>query len=45
LKPQEAHGSLRLTLGRYTTEVEIDKVLEVLPRAIKRLRKISPLSK
>lgn len=42
LKPQEAHGSLRLSLGRWTTEEEINKVLEILPEAIKKLRKISP---
>ena len=41
LKPQEAHGSLRLTLGRWTKEKDIDYVLKVLPEAIKRLRKIS----
>lgn len=37
----QAHGSLRLTLGRYTTEKEIDKVLEVLPKVVENLRKIS----
>jgi len=42
LRPQEAHGSLRLSLGRWTTEEEIDKVLEVLPKVVKKLRKISP---
>ncbi|MBZ9572679.1 cysteine desulfurase [Patescibacteria group bacterium] len=42
LPPPEAHSSLRLTLGRYTTEKEIDKVLEVLPKIVQRLRKISP---
>lgn len=42
LKHQEAHGSLRLSLGRWTTEEEINKVLEVLPKAIKKLREISP---
>ncbi len=41
LSAEEAHSSLRLTLGRYTTEEEIDKVLEVLPAIINRLRKIS----
>jgi len=45
LKPQEAHGSLRLSLGRWTTKEEINKVLEVLPKAIKKLRKISPFKK
>jgi len=45
LKPQEAHGSLRLTLGRWTTEKEIDDVLEVLPEVVKKLRKISPFKR
>lgn len=42
LKHQEAHGSLRLTVGRWTTEKEIDYLLKVLPGIIKNLRKISP---
>ncbi len=42
LKPHQAHGSLRLTLGRWTKEKEIDYLLEVLPGVIKKLRKISP---
>jgi cysteine desulfurase len=41
LKPQEAHGSLRLTLGRWTKENDIGYVLKVLPEIIKKLRKIS----
>ncbi len=43
LKHEEAHGSLRLTLGRWTTEKEIYYVLKVLPQIIKKLRRISPL--
>jgi len=43
--PQQAHGSLRLTLGRLTTEEDIDTVLEVLPPIIAKLRAISPLLK
>jgi cysteine desulfurase len=42
LKPGEAHGSLRLSLGRWTTEKEIKYVLKVLPVIIKKLREISP---
>lgn len=42
LKPWQAHGSLRLSLGRWTTEKEINYVLKVLPEVIKRLRAISP---
>jgi cysteine desulfurase len=38
-----AHGSLRLSLGDDTTEEEVDRVLEVVPRIIKRLRDMSPL--
>ncbi|MBR5949491.1 MAG: cysteine desulfurase NifS [Clostridia bacterium] len=40
-----AHGSLRLTLGDDTTEEEVDYVLEVLPKVVERLRKMSPLYK
>ena len=43
LDEQEAHCSLRLTISRYTTEEEIDKVIEVLPEVISNLREMSPL--
>ena len=43
LSPVEAHGSLRLTLGRENTEEDVDYVLEVLPEVIGKLREISPL--
>ena len=42
LKPEEIHGSIRFSIGRFTTEKEIDYVLQVLPGIIKKLRKISP---
>lgn len=45
LKPHQAHGSLRLSLGRWTRERDINYVLKVLPGIIKRLRKISPFRK
>ena len=45
LKPEEAHGSLRISFGRFTTEEEIDYFLEKLPPIIERLRKMSPLKK
>jgi len=42
--PRElARGSLRLTIGKDNTEEDIDKVLEVLPQIIKRLRSISQI--
>jgi len=37
-----AHGSVRFSLSVYNTEAEIDKVIEVLPPIIRRLREISP---
>jgi len=45
LKPEQAHGSLRLSLGRWTKEKDIDYVLEVLPKVVKRLREISPFKR
>ena len=43
LKPQEIHGSLRISLGKYNTEEDIDYILEVLPKTVKKLREMSPL--
>jgi len=43
LKPEQAHGSLRLSLGRMTTKEEINYISEVLPGIVKKLRKMSPL--
>ncbi len=40
-----AHGSLRLSLGRDTTDENIDYVLNVLPKAVEELRAFSPLYK
>jgi cysteine desulfurase len=42
LKPEEAHGSLRLTIGKYTKKEEVNYVLKVLPGVVNKLRKISP---
>jgi cysteine desulfurase len=41
---EEAHGSLLVSLGRTTKESDIDKLIEVLPDSVKRLRKLSPLT-
>lgn len=38
-----AHGSLRLSLSDFTTEEEIDYVIEKLPEIVQRLRNMSPL--
>lgn len=39
--PEVAHGSIRFSLSRDTTDDEIDKVIEVLPQVIAKLRKVS----
>lgn len=42
ISPELAHGSLRFSLGKQTTEEEIDYVLEKLPEIVERLRKMAP---
>jgi len=42
LSPEIAHGSLRFSLGKYNKEEDVDKVLEVLPVIVEKLRKLSP---
>lgn len=39
-----AHGSLRLTLGKDSTDADVDAVLEVLPGIVARLRSMSPFN-
>jgi len=41
IPPEVAHASLRLTLGKDTTEQEISYVIKTIPPIIERLRKIS----
>lgn len=43
LNEVQAHGSLRLTLGRENTEEEASYVLDVLPEVVSKMRAISPL--
>ncbi|WP_303787047.1 cysteine desulfurase NifS [Azovibrio restrictus] len=37
-----AHGTIRFSLSRYTTEAEVDRVIEAVPPIIAQLRKLSP---
>jgi cysteine desulfurase len=39
-----AHGSVRFSLSRYNTREQIDYVAAVMPRAVERLREITPFS-
>ncbi len=43
LPHEKAHGSLRLTLGHFNTEEEVDVILKELPPIVSRLREMSPL--
>ena len=42
---EEAHGSLEITMGRFTREADVDTFVEALPGIVKRLRDMSPLTK
>jgi cysteine desulfurase len=43
IEPKVAHGAIRFSLSRYTTDNEIDRTLEVLPKVIARLRAVLPV--
>ena len=45
LKPEECHGSLRITMGRSNTEEEVDYVAECIVEAVDRFRGISALGR
>jgi cysteine desulfurase len=45
LAPEDARATLRLSLGRQSTEAEVDYALEIIPSVIERLRKLSPTYK
>ncbi|PVX23563.1 MAG: cysteine desulfurase NifS [Candidatus Bathyarchaeum sp.] len=44
LTHEQAHGSLVFTMGKKTSEEDVDYVIEVLPNVVKRLRALSPLT-
>lgn len=43
LKPEIARGAIRMSLGRFNTEEDIDVVLQELPEIVKNLRRISAI--
>lgn len=43
LMPLQANSSVRLSISKYTTEEEIEYFLEILPKVVDKLRKMSPL--
>lgn len=45
IDPRDAQGSVRFSLGRSTTDEEIDYVIEKFPGVVARLRSMSPLAR
>ncbi|XBC44370.1 MAG: IscS subfamily cysteine desulfurase [Buchnera aphidicola (Schlechtendalia peitan)] len=43
LKDELAHSSIRFSIGRYTTKLEIDYTIKIVHKAVDRLRNLSPL--
>lgn len=43
LNDELAHSSIRFSMGRFTTEQEIDRAIELIHQAVTRLREMSPL--
>jgi cysteine desulfurase len=43
LDPVQAHGSLRLSLGRENTKEEVHYVSKIIPQVVEKLRMMSPL--
>jgi len=42
--PEKAHGTIQITMGRFTKQSDTKKLIEVLPSVVERLRKMSPLT-
>jgi cysteine desulfurase len=45
LRPEECHGSLRITMGRSNTKEEVDYVAQSIAEAVERFRGISALGR
>jgi cysteine desulfurase len=42
LSPERTRGSMRFSFGRFNTDADVDKALEIIPRVIGRLRELAP---
>jgi len=45
LVPLQANSSIRMSISKYTTEEEIDYLLNVLPKIVEKLRRMSPIAR
>lgn len=41
--PERIHGSVRFSLGHFNTDADVDMALDIVPRAVDRLRTLSPI--
>ena len=44
LDSERTRGSMRFSFGRFNTETEVDKALEIVPEVISKLRRLSSAS-
>ena len=44
IDPRVAHGAIRFSLSRYTTQAEVDRTLAVLPGVVSKLRAVLPVA-
>ena len=44
LGPDRSRGSLRFSFGRFNTEADVDRAIEIVPRVISKLRALSPVA-
>jgi len=43
INPAWSHGSIRMSLGKYSTREEVDYVIKTLPDLVEKLREMSPV--
>jgi cysteine desulfurase len=44
VSPERARASMRFSFGRFNTEADVDKALEIIPAVISKLRALSPVT-
>jgi cysteine desulfurase len=44
IDPLVAHGAIRFSLSRYTSDEEVDRALRILPGVISKLRAVLPVA-
>ncbi|MCX8191693.1 MAG: cysteine desulfurase NifS, partial [Nitrososphaerales archaeon] len=42
---EDSHGSIRLSLSKWTSEEEVKSTVDIIRRAVEKLRRLSPLAR